>query len=178
MLKLKNATNFNIICEGGVSKVILGDEELLNTIVSIPFQVFFAGDVLLYSMLLGKDGYSTWWCTHCQLFKNDWAVRGHRRGREWSIERLIAHGNDVACGNFRQNDTRGRMGVRSPPEITAIPISNFILPILHILIGKGNDILTNLTKELQAAAERYTYKYYKLESDVSRLVQEIKKGKG
>ena len=69
------------------------------------------------------------------------------------------------------------MGVRSPPEITAIPISNFVLPILHILIGKGNDILTNLTKELQAAAERYTDKYYRLESDVSRLVKEIKKAK-
>ena len=54
---------------------------------------------------------------------------------------------------------------------------NFVLPILHILIGKGNDILTNLTKELQAAAERYTEKYYRLESDVSRLVKEIKKAK-
>ena len=177
LMKLKNATSFKINREGGLSTVVLGGEENTNTIVSIPFEVFFAGDVLLYSMVLGKDGYSTWWCTHCQLFKSEWAVAGHPEGTEWSIEKLISHGNKVACGNFRQNDTRGRMGVRSCPEISAIPIENYVLPILHILIGKGNDILSNLTKELQAAAETYSEKYMELESDVSRLVQDIKNEK-
>jgi hypothetical protein len=38
--------------------------------------------------------------------------------------------------------------------------------VLHLTIGKGNDVLTNLILELQAAGETYSEDYYKTERDV------------
>jgi NAD(P)H-hydrate repair Nnr-like enzyme with NAD(P)H-hydrate epimerase domain len=42
----------------------------------------------------------------------------------------------------------------------ALPSKYFITPVLHLTIGKGNNILDNYVAELQAAAEGYTDKYY------------------
>mmetsp|Transcript_32788 Transcript_32788/g.48821 ORF Transcript_32788/g.48821 Transcript_32788/m.48821 type:complete len:206 (+) Transcript_32788:1180-1797(+) len=33
-----------------------------NTI--IPIEIFFAGDILLYAIILGKEGGARWWCTY------------------------------------------------------------------------------------------------------------------
>jgi hypothetical protein len=38
----------------------------------IPINLFMAGDILFYNMVIGKEGFSTWWCCFCKLFKNDW----------------------------------------------------------------------------------------------------------
>ena len=52
--------------------------------------------------------------------------------------------------------TENRMGLVDHPLITAIPLCNFITPILHIMLGKGNNILDNLIAEMQFVAELYT----------------------
>jgi hypothetical protein len=36
-----------------------------------PINLFMAGDILFYNMVIGKEGMSGWWCSYCQLFKND-----------------------------------------------------------------------------------------------------------
>jgi hypothetical protein len=35
----------------------------------IPMELFMAGDILFYAIVLGKEGFATWWCNWCQLFK-------------------------------------------------------------------------------------------------------------
>eukprot|EP00957_Ditylum_brightwellii_P121367 9255701-Ditylum_brightwellii.AAC.1 len=102
----------------------------------IPVELFFASDILLYSMVLGKDGYSTWWCVYCNLFKKKWEKCPHAAGDKWTIQSLTTHGNDVVQGHFSKNDAQGRKGVCTPPEITLIPVGRYILPILHFIIGK------------------------------------------
>ena len=51
-------------------------------------------------------------------------------------------------------------GVRSEPLFKSILLSHYIHLILHITIGKGNDVLYNLIKEMQAAAEAYSTPAY------------------
>ena len=51
---------------------------------------------------------------------------------------------------------RTRKGIKCEPLFSAIQVSNYIAPILHITIGKGNDSLQNLLLEMQAAAERFS----------------------
>jgi hypothetical protein len=36
---------------------------------TIPVELFMAGDILFYAIALGKEGFATWWCNWCQLFK-------------------------------------------------------------------------------------------------------------
>jgi hypothetical protein len=45
----------------------------------------------------------------------------------------------------------------------ALPLKYFITPVLHLTIGKGNNVLGNYVAELQATAEGYTDKYYAAE---------------
>ena len=36
---------------------------------NIPINLFMAGDILFYNMVIGKEGMSGWWCSQCKLFK-------------------------------------------------------------------------------------------------------------
>ena len=46
-------------------------------------ELLMAGDTLLCSVAIGKEGFSTWW--HClrKLLKKDWQQAGHERGEPW-----------------------------------------------------------------------------------------------
>jgi hypothetical protein len=46
-------------------------------------------------------------------------------------------------------------GDRGKPIFEAIPIRHFITPILHLTIGKGNNVLDNYIAKLQANAKGY-----------------------
>jgi hypothetical protein len=39
---------------------------------NIPIKLFTAGDIFFYSMVMGKQAISGWWCSYWKLFKNDW----------------------------------------------------------------------------------------------------------
>jgi hypothetical protein len=36
-----------------------------------PINPFMAGDIPFCNVVIGKEGFSTWWCCFCKLFKND-----------------------------------------------------------------------------------------------------------
>ena len=53
--------------------------------------------------------------------------------------------------------TQDQKGVKEYPLFKAVPVSKYsICPILHITIGKGNNVVDNLLEEMQAAAKMYT----------------------
>jgi hypothetical protein len=122
--------------------------------------LFMAGDILFYNMVIGKEGMSGWWCSYCQLFKNDWQQLHHQRGEPWTIERLHEHAERIANGAVSEKDVRAVRGVRGKPVFDALPLSHFITPVLHLTIGKVNNVLENYVAELQAAAEGYSADYY------------------
>jgi len=120
--------------------------------------VFFAADILLYFIVLGHEGDAGWWCAYCDLMKTDWQAQGHRRGQEWTMEKLIAQATTVL--ETRQRLTpRETQGVRSMPVLTSVPVSHYIVSLLHITIGKGNDILNHLVDEMQASGVVFTAEY-------------------
>jgi hypothetical protein len=80
---------------------------------TIPINLFMAGDILLYNMVIGKEGYSTWWCCHCKLSKNDWQQAGHERGEPWMIELLTEHAQQIENGEINMKDIREVCGVRA-----------------------------------------------------------------
>jgi hypothetical protein len=50
-----------------------------------------AGDILFYAVALGKEGFATWWCNWCQLFKTEWQAVDHQVGIPWNMESLKAY---------------------------------------------------------------------------------------
>lgn len=101
-----------------------------------PIQVeqFIAGDLAWECFCLGKEGAANNWCIHCMLNSSQWSEANHGKGGCWSIDKL----NDIA-----DSDKKGpnRMGVKRRTYFPWIPIENYILPILHLCIGLGNDVI-------------------------------------
>ena len=130
---------------------------------NIPINLFMAGDILFYNMVIGKEGMSGWWCSYCCLFKNDWQQLGHVRGEPWTIAALTAHAEQITNQQINTKDIRAVCGVRGVPVFDTIPLLHFISPVLHLTIGKGNNVLDNFVAEMQAAAEGYMDEYYAAE---------------
>jgi hypothetical protein len=131
---------------------------------NMPINLFMAGDILFYNIVIGKEGMSGWWCSYCKLFKNDWQQLHHQRGEPWTIATLTEHAERIANQQVNTKDIRAVCGVRGKPVFDALKY--FITPVLHLTIGKGNNVLENYVAELQAAAEGYTDEYYAAEKEV------------
>jgi hypothetical protein len=124
---------------------------------NMPINLFMADNIIFYNMVIGKEGMSGWWCSYCQLFKNDWQQLHHQRGKPWMISLLREDAEEIDNGSVNHTkDTRAVRGVRGNPVFDALLLSHFIMPVLHLTIGKGNNVLDNYVAELQAAAEGYT----------------------
>jgi hypothetical protein len=137
---------------------------------NIPINLFMAGKILFYNMVIGKEGMSGWWCSYCKLFKNNWQELGHKRSEPWTIETLTEHAEQIVNQQTNAKDIRAVCGVRGKPVFYALPLRHFITPILHLTIGKGNHVLENYVAELQAAAEGYTDKYYAAEIEEAQTM--------
>jgi hypothetical protein len=144
---------------------------------TIPVELFMAGDILFYAIALGKEGFATWWCNWCQLFKNDWQSTDHQRGIPWNMESLKAHASRIESGAVNLRSVLDVCGVKEQPLFDAIDTDHFVPPTLHLTIGKGNDVLENLTRELQAAAEAYSASYYETETNATLAVSNLERAK-
>ena len=93
-----------------------------------------AGDCAWQSFCNGKTNMSNHWCIYCPLHRSEFAT--HTGPIEnWTIESLTAMADD---------DTKtgaARLGVTNRPYFPWISIMNRVLPVLHLLIGVGNDVI-------------------------------------
>ena len=101
---------------------------------------YMVGDLKFMSMMLGKEDFDSYWCYVCSLCHAVWQDEGHADGFEWSLEKLKEQEAKVKEGNL---EGRPRLGVRENPYFD-IPVSQFVWPLLHTLIGIGNNILKYL----------------------------------
>ena len=126
---------------GGIS-----DEEVVTHIFSIPVYregielnllpccVVNVGNMPYQSMMLGKEGFETWWCNYCNLIRTDF---GKKQGKLWTMEDLTRHGQDH-IDNIKQRTARGvktmpkgNKGVRNIP-LLPIPPELYYPPSLHL----------------------------------------------
>jgi hypothetical protein len=69
----------------------------------------------------------------------------------------------IANQQVNTKDIHTVCGVRGKPVFDALPLKHFIMPVLHLMVGKGNNVLHNYVAEFQAAAEGYTDGCYSAE---------------
>jgi hypothetical protein len=74
------------------------------------------------------------------LSKQACSVEGHAPGDRWSIDTIQQTRHNVeVCG--MRDDPSNIMGYIKTPLIDAVSIENFILSVLHIIIGIGNTLV-------------------------------------
>jgi len=108
---------------GNASRKVIEHVEIYNT-----------GDLKWMAMLLGMSDMSNEWCIFCMMRKMQWNLRGHDKGDLRTIEKIIELANDSTKKNVE------RLGVKTKPYWDFIPVENYTIPLLHILIGVFNDV--------------------------------------
>ena len=123
--------------DGSVECVLLRDEVDMeptdNSKLISKTVIFNTGDLKWMAMLLGMDGMSRQWCIYCYLRKHEWSVEGHDRGEPRTIENMTEQFEKGLSGSNRR-------GVNFRPYWDFIPVSNYAVPLLHLMIGIFNDI--------------------------------------
>ena len=130
MKKIKTSGKFSICSDGSV---VLGSSANGK---EIPVKIFLAGDLLFFAMACGKEGSASWWCTYCDLIRTDWQIKGCRKGDLWSLDKLKEHHQKIVDGIVKKTDAREVKGVRTLPLFDFVDIDHYIVPVLHLMLGK------------------------------------------
>ncbi len=121
-----------------------GEVVLLNT----KLELYVNGDYKFLFMMAGRSGYCGGYCLYCRLRQSEWKRLHKTLDRtdcgveEWTIEALcqIALEQEQQAG---RGETFRSVGVREAPVWPFISIRRMLMPILHELLGLGNDLMSN-----------------------------------
>ena len=87
------------------------------------------------------------------LTKKEWSKYGHNKGEPWSIDKVENIRN--AVDNKALLETPANLkGCTQRPLIDSVPIENFILCILHIIIGMGNTLINSFLEWVKDRVEK------------------------
>ena len=103
----------------------------------IPVNLYVTGDLAFYAMIMGKEGMSGNWCHLCQLSRAEFSDL-LKDGNPWSWELY----REIAAQVESSPNNKPRLGVKTAPWWDFIPLEHYVVPLLHCLIGIGNDILS------------------------------------
>jgi hypothetical protein len=106
-------------------------------------------------MALGKESMAGHWCMLCTSLRANFLQDDVTL---WTMEELVRLGTEA------EQRTKGEpeLGVKKQPWWPFIPLSNYMIPILHCKIGVGNQMLeklrdiTNEHIEIYAPSEELT----------------------
>lgn len=118
-------------------------------------RTFVSGDMAFFAVALGKENMSTAWCTWCKLSKLQWSAVGHEVGEPWTIEGINNIRDSVEINNMREIPENIK-GCTMRPLFDAVPVSNYILCMLHIIIGVGNTLIGSLLEWVEERVEKLT----------------------
>ena len=129
--------------------------------------MFVTGDLAFLAMILGREGMSGHWCHICMALKKDWAKEGHSTGEKWTIQKMI---DMLGKGNTGTD----RKGMKARPYWDFIPIENYIIPLLHVMIGVGNDILEHFMDQYDLNIIKLSTEENKARNDVQDFEKNLK----
>ena len=152
-------------------KCLSDDEYLKYAIVNFQVKpiVFLTGDIAFLNLILGKEDFNGDWCYLCDLYKSKWQSKCHEDGNHWTLERLCIQARKVKEENLKGTK---RHGVREEPYFK-IPVERVIWPVLHTLIGIGNNILQNLVDFIDNDIESLPFKEIRLRESLGDIDERI-----
>ena len=109
--------------------------------VSMSTGMYIVGNLALYGMLLGKEGMSGNWCHICKLSKKEFSDLV-RNGDPWAYDEMESLANWYKEKVKMKPSTDPKLGMKDVPWFTFIPLNHFVVPLLHCLIGIGDNVLS------------------------------------
>jgi hypothetical protein len=118
----------NILC-----KLVQQDKKTQHEVVQTISQVdlYVTGDLAFQAMAMGKESMQMQ-CTLIQAQLNDVKM--------WTLEELSMLGDEAE----KQQKGEPKLGVKKKPWWPFIPVTHYIVPLLHCEIGIGNQLLDML----------------------------------
>jgi len=80
------------------------------------------------------------WCTWCMLSKAQWNDSAHLPGELWTVDKIYEIRENVAENGMTEIPEKIK-GCMDKPLFNSVPICNFVIPILHIIIVIGNTLV-------------------------------------
>ena len=108
--------------------------------------LYITGDLAFQAMALGKESMAGHWCMQCKSHKNMFLDDGV----VWTMEELVQLGKEA-----ENNMGIPKLGVKQQPWWPFIPISHYMIPLLHCEIGIGNQLLDKLREIVNEYIESY-----------------------
>ena len=136
----------------------------------IKIETWFAADLKMMFIALGRENFDTVWCFWCNLTRQAWQASDHEEGAEWTRENLSEKVEAMKeLGRAGAKITaQARQGVRdNGPLLKSFQIWQYIIPVLHLLLGLGNSVIEKFVANVQAICEEYTKTYTELEKETT-----------
>jgi len=105
-----------------------------------PMKLFVTGDLLFYSIVLGRVA-PNHWCFCCKLHPKEWKKNPFSVTDRWTMDEFIEMAKRYSDDAYKTDGEY--LGQRRKPEWPFIDILDWACPFLHIKIGLGNDIMSN-----------------------------------
>ena len=172
-----------------VSLFDIDDGSSGNDISYHRIRVLGVGDLKFISMAQGKPDMDPHWCVKCDLAKNEFKKINCRKGICWTLEQM----NEVRkhCDTlFNNNEVPKaqipamRKGCVKPPLFDAIEPHEWIIPVLHVMMGAFNaafkgffDYVEQRHEDITAKEGELRRKYWESLNgldDVTATLEELK----
>ncbi len=107
--------------------------------------LFVTGDLAFQAAALGRESMSPHHCMHCQMKCSQFGNLNHEDGVAWTMPSYCDAG-DIAAKELAGKRKRGTpkpdlKGMKKRPWWDFIPLICWVVPLLHCLIGIGNDLI-------------------------------------
>jgi hypothetical protein len=118
----------------------------------LQMRTLIAGDLSFFATILGKENMSGSWCTRCMLSKAQWNDSAHLPGELWTVDKIYEIHENVA-ENGMPEIPENIKGCKDKPLFNSVPICNFVIPILHIIIRIGNALVDCIFELIEECIE-------------------------
>jgi hypothetical protein len=89
------------------------------------------------------------------LSKLQWSAKEHYAGPEWTVKKIFEIWHNVATNGLAEKPDK-IFGCTHSPLFDAVPIKNYIVSVLHIIIGIGNSLVDILFDWVEWRIEKLT----------------------
>jgi hypothetical protein len=132
--------------------VVTFAEELFGkqneSIQSLALQTFISANMAFFAKVLRKENMASSWSPWCTLSKLQWGPDDHEKGKQWTIKKLYNIRHMLKLNN-KAEIPENIKEVKARLLFDAVPVSNYILCILHIVIVVGNNLVDTLMEWIE-----------------------------
>ena len=127
-------------------------------IIALEVMIYITGDLKFQAMVLGREGMSGQHCLVCKLKCHQFQNIDHDDGELWMFPDLVSTAKQIAASKSGKPIN----GVKKEPWWPFLNINHFMVPLLHVEIGIGNNLLDRFCHIINAFIEKLSTEEIKL----------------